>query len=101
MIEWQEDDPEVVARAVTHDGGEIIILLAPAASIDGRDGPVLIPGWDSSKVNVVYSEEFIERVLGDAVDVDPLILISARAALIAGIMDAGIAVGLEYLSGRV
>jgi hypothetical protein len=101
MIEWAKDDPDVIARAFTEDGGEIVILIAPASSIDGRDGPVLIPGWYSSKVNVVYSEEFVDRVIGDEVDVDPLTLVAAKAALLSGIMDAGIAVGLQYLNGQV
>ena len=101
MIDWEENDPDVIARAVTTDDSEILILIAPASSIDGRDGPVLIPGWDSSKINVVYSEEFLERVIGDETDVDPLALIAAKAALLSGIMDAGIAVGLQYLNGQV
>lgn len=101
MIEWEQNDPNVIARAITVDDSEIVILVAPASSIDGRDGPVLIPGWDSTKVNVVYSQEFLDRVIGDETGVDPYALIAAKAALMSGIMDAGIAVGLQYLNGQV
>lgn len=58
-VEFEKnEDPNVMAQAYAHDGTEIVVMTAPASTIDG-DGPIVIPTFDEKVIIVVYSEKFV------------------------------------------
>jgi phage terminase large subunit-like protein len=88
------EDKNVLARGEFAEQGVVTIMTAPSSSIDGVDGPVLIAGADPLHVNVVYSDEFIERLVPDGLS-EKEIAESMRA--IAKVIANGMHIGREFV----
>ena len=101
--EWgyEVNDPDVIARATASDGREVLLLMAPATALDGSDGPVVIPGFDSTRVHVVLSDEFVQNYViaeDDSADGSALAaLVAAASTSLAALSIAGASHGATLL----
>jgi hypothetical protein len=96
---WEVNDPDVIARATASDGREVLLLMAPAAALDGSDGPVVIPGFDSDRVHVVLSDEFIERYV--IAEDDSAETVREKLALLSYAVRESLSLGIDALDGRL
>lgn len=86
------EDRNVIASALSPTGQSITLMTAPASSIDGQDGPVVITDLDDN-VLVVYSDEYIDSIAPQQGDI---VFESVKA--IAHIIHEGIGVGVDYIN---
>ena len=96
---YEMDDPDVIARAKSDDGHEVLILSAPASAIDGQDGPVLIPSMSSDFAIVVLSEEFIRTFTLS--DDDTVETMRQKIELVGDVVRASVSYGMAFLNGRL
>lgn len=98
--EWgyEVNDPDVIARATASDGREVLLLVAPAAAINGSTGPAIIPGFDSTRVHVVLSDEFIGRYV--IADDDSAETVREKLALLTYAVRESLSIGIDALDGR-
>ena len=99
--EWgyEVNDPDVIARATASDGREVLLLMAPAAALDGSDGPVVIPGFDSTRVHVVLSDEFVQNYV--IADDDSAETVREKLALLSYAVRESLSIGIDALDGRL
>ena len=96
-VEFEKnDDPNVMARAEAADGTQIIVMTAPASSIDGENGPVIIPSFDDKVVIVVYSEEFVMALAPNKGD--SMKEVGSKMNQFTKIVANGVVVGREFVS---
>ncbi len=88
------DDKSVMATAKTASGRDILVVTAPASSIDGSEGPVLIAGDLMADVIVVYSDEYIDSLIPTTPDE-----VATSIAQVTTVINVGIATGMAYLKG--
>jgi len=86
------DDKSVMATATTVGGREILVVTAPASSIDGSEGPVLIASDLMESVIVVYSDEYIDSLIPTSPDE-----VALSIAQVTTVINVGIATGMAYL----
>lgn len=95
----ESNDPDVIARALDPNGREVLLLSAPASSIDGLTGPILIPTFSSTSVIVVLAQEFVDRfVIADYDDGD---MIRAKIDAIGKLVRESVRYGMSFLDGEV
>lgn len=95
--EHEVNDPDVIARAVCADGREVLLLTAPATALDGSDGPVVIPGIDSTRVHVILSDEFLSAYV--IADGDSAETIREKLTLLSYAVRASLSLGVDALEG--
>jgi hypothetical protein len=86
------DDKSVMATATTVSGRDILVVTAPASSIDGSEGPVLIASDLMENVIVVYSDEYIDSLIPTSPDE-----VALSIAQVTTVINVGIATGMAYL----
>jgi hypothetical protein len=86
------DDKSVMATATTASGRDILVVTAPASSIDGSEGPVLIASDLMENVIVVYSDEYIDSLIPTSPDE-----VALSIAQVTTVINVGIATGMAYL----
>lgn len=87
-------DPNLMATVVTRSGRKVLIVTAPASSIDGGTGPVVIASDFMDNVIVVYSEEYIDEMAPNSDDE-----VVASIAAVTTVIKVGAALGLDYIEG--
>lgn len=88
----QMDDTNVMASAIAPTGQTITLITAPAPSIEGQDGPVLIPTVGGDML-VVYSEEYVDSIaLNSEGDHSAIVQAMAR------ILYEGVGVGIDHIN---
>lgn len=102
-VEWIKDDPDVIGRGMLDDDGEVVVLTAPSASIDG-DGPQIIPGFGDNQVVVVWGTEYVDDLIGRALmksDVFDTGLSEddVRMVIVSVLLKTGIELGIAWLAG--
>lgn len=95
-VKFEADDPEVMARCFTPTGGEILVVTAPASSIDEEVGPVILPGLDSDHIVVVFSEEYVMSMAPD--EEDSMKEVKDKMRLYLNIIDEGVEAGLQWMA---
>lgn len=91
----QNEDSSVMATGMTEWGRNVLVVTAPASSIDGGTGPVLIAGDLMDDVIVVYSDEYIESMIPTSEQDVPMSIAKVTSAI-----SIGVTMGMEYLRGQ-
>lgn len=89
----KNEDPNVLARAIRKDV-EAVILSAPASSINGEDGPVIIPNSES-QITIVVSEESLQALY--PVEGDGPREVAEKMRLFTGVVGKAVRVGFAYI----
>lgn len=90
---WESaDEPDLLARAESLDGQTITVVRAPAAAIDGEDGPVVISGSSAGRVVVVVSAESLSSFSPAATDSTERLVEKAQS--VGSIIGDAIAIGI-------
>jgi hypothetical protein len=88
------EDENILARGMFANEGVVTIITAPASSIDGETGPIIIEGADSWHVNVVYADEYVDAMVRDSIDVKE---IAQSMRDISTIIGNGMHIGRSFL----
>jgi hypothetical protein len=94
-VKFEADDPEVMARCFTPRGEEILVVTAPASSIDGEIGPVIMPGFDSDHIVVVFSEEYVMSMA--PTQEDSIKEVADKMRFFANTINEGVKAGLQWM----
>lgn len=86
------DDTKVMASAIAPTGQTITLITAPSSSIEGQDGPVVIPTVNED-VLVVYSDEYIDSIALRS-EGDRGLIVEA----VARILHEGVGVGIDHIN---
>jgi hypothetical protein len=98
-LEYESNDHDVIARASCADGREVLLLMAPATALNGYEGPVIIPGFDSDRVHVVLSDEFLSAFV--IADDDSAETRREKLALLAYAVRESLSFGIDALEGLI
>lgn len=98
-LEYESNDHDVIARASCADGREVLLLMAPATALDGHYGPVIIPGFDSDRVHVVLSDEFLSAYV--IADDDSAETRREKLALLTYAVRESLSLGIDALEGLI
>lgn len=61
----RNDDTSLMARAQFPGRGEVQVVSAPSSAIGGALGPVVVEGFSTETIIVVFAEERIQALLDD------------------------------------
>jgi hypothetical protein len=95
-VKYEANDPDVMARCLTPRGEEILVVTAPASSIDGEIGPTILPGFDSDHIVVVFSEEYVMAMAPHQEDSKKEVADKMR--FFANTINEGVKAGLQWMS---
>ena len=96
---YEMDDPDVIARATSDNGFEVLLVSAPASSIDGHTGPIAIPSFSPRSIVVVLAAEFIDRFCLD--DSDTIETMRDKIGIVGDLVRGSIDYGMAYLESTV
>lgn len=96
QVKFEKNDPEVMARCVTERGEEILVVTAPCSSIDGEIGPVVMPGFDSDHIVVVFSEEYVMS-MAPSKD-DSMKEVAEKMRFFTNTINEGVKAGLQWMA---
>lgn len=91
----QNEDNSVMATAMTEWGRNVLVVTAPASSIDGGTGPVLIASDLMDDVIVVYSDEYLDSMIPTSESE-----VSMSIARVTSAISIGVSMGMDYLRGQ-
>ena len=95
-VQFEANDPEVMARCVSTNGEEILVVTAPASSIDDEIGPVILPGFDSDHIVVVFSEEYVMAMAPN--EEDSMKEVADKMRFFANTINEGVKAGLQWMA---
>lgn len=96
MIRFEKnEDKNVMVTATTEWGRNVLVVTAPASSIDGGTGPVLIASDLMDDVIVVYSDEYLDSMIPTSESEVPMSIARVTSAI-----SIGVSMGMEYLRGE-